>query len=555
LAVAAGLLLLLLPAGALAKTVRVGVVPFSLHSNQEIGYLVQGVRDMLSSRLASPETELVDPAEVEAALKDLPKPLTASAAAQAAKRLKADYLVFGSLTKLGNQYSLNWQILKADGGGQPTGLARTATEDDLIPVIDEMSSLAKEIVSGRPPSALVARPGSAQPAETQAAPPAKAPADKTQPAKEKTETGPTLARTAQPEQPQPRSGAILQSQQMGQAVFESIPVDPRPLAMAVGDVNGDKTDEVLLISEKELLIYGFQGSQPVLLSRINRPLPGRLFLVSAGDLDKDGKAEIALTSLNGALPTSAIFRFDGKNLHQVAGLARHHLRIISSPQGPILVAQEATLSNVFSGGFIQYALSGSSLIRSGGITGAGLIEFSTLGLANLTGAGQAESVGLSGTEKLTVVSPGGAVLFRSGDTYGGTNNTFQLPAPNPTDDQINFSINAAVQVADVDGSGKPTLLVVLNNDTARRISVNLSHYRRGSVFGLTWLGHSVAQTWRTPNVEEYVAGTGVVRLANGDRLLVMAGTEPEFYGGTFSLWKKTKGYLFKASLTVEKSKQ
>lgn len=314
-----GLLLVWHPGHASAKIFRVGIVPFQLHSSQDIGYLIQGIRDMLSSRLASPEIELVEPSEVNLALGGISKPLTPAKAAKVAQRLKADFVIYGSVTKLGQRYSLNWQILNAASPERPTGLARTATEDELIPIIDEMAGLAREVISGRAPTILVARPKPSQSKEEGQTPET--------PAKAEPEEAKLFARAGQPDPTKP-STATFQPQSQGHSVFNVLNVAPRPLAVATGDVDGDEVDETLLINEKGLSVITFKGQEPELLARLNRPLPGRLLMVSAGDVDGDGRAEIALTSLYGTLPRSSIFKFKGRRLEKVAKLARHHLRII-----------------------------------------------------------------------------------------------------------------------------------------------------------------------------------------------------------------------------------
>ncbi len=544
------LLILCLPGIGRAKTFRVGIVPFELHSSQDIGYLVQGIKDMLSSRLASPETLLIEPAEVSAATADLKGSLSPAAAAEVMKKLQADFLIYGSVTKLGAKYSLNWKISSAASPEKPTGLARTATEDELIPIIDEMAGLAREVISGKPPTILVARPKGDQ-AEAQEPAQPQAPAEKAPPREPRKKT-PLFERQDKTPGQGDESGAVFQPQQQsGSKLFIPVNISPRPLSMAVGDLSGNGVDEVILISEKQLQIYAFRGDIPGQVVKISKPLPGRLLMVSTGDIDNDGRAEIALTSLYGSLPRAAVFKLNGQKLQRLAKLSNRHLKIIPSPQGPILVAQEATLSDLFTGSFVQYSLAGGKLVRVGGIPGSNDIEFSTLARGDLTGDGQAESIGLSFTEKLTVVNATGRVIYRSGNTFGGTNNVISLPDKNPNNEDIVHPLNGQVVVSDIDKDGKLETLVIHNMDTARRISVNLSHFRKGSVFVMTWNGRALAPKWRTPQLEEYVASVGVVTLADKSRRLVMAGSEPEFYGGTFKLWKKTKGYLFRAPLTFE----
>lgn len=542
-----GLALLVLPNTGWSKSARVGIVPFHLHSSQDIGYLVQGIRDMLSSRMAGPETELVELAQINQALTGLKLPLSPSSASTLAQRLKADYIVFGSITKLGPQFSLNWQVLKTADPGHPIGLARTATEDELIPVIDEMAGLARDVISGAPPTILVARPQKAKPeagAQSQPAPAATAPA---KPKKKRVIFG----KAGQDQAADETSGAAFKVSGAAKSIYQVINVSPRPLMIAAGDLDGDKTDDILLLSEKALQIYTFRDGQPALKAKFNKPMPGRLMIASAGDLDRDGKAEIALTTLYGSLPRAAIFKLDGRRLRQIATISNHHLRIVDSPQGALIVGQESTVTSLYSGPFIRFGLAGSRLKRIGGVVGSSNIGLSTMALGDITGDGKIETIGLGTTEKLTVLSSAGRVLFRSGDEMGGTNNSIRLPNVDHQGDDYAYEINASTFLEDMDGDGRLEVLAVHNQDTARRISVNMSHFRKGSIFGFSWAGHLLSQKWQTPVVDEYIAGAEIVTLANGQRVLVMAATEPEFYGGTFKLFQKTKGFLIMAPMEVE----
>jgi len=534
----AALASLIWPGLGLAKTLRVALVPLKVHSTQDLSFLVNGIQDMLASRLASEDIRIIEPSEVQVALANLTQPLTASSAMQVALRLKADFVIYGSLTQLGQSYSLNWQILKASEPTKPSGLARTAGEDQLISTVDEMAGLANEVITGKPPTILVARPQAGL-----AAPAAPKPEQKS-------------ALFFRPGATTYQGGSALgtfQSQGVAQSVFTVKAFMPAPVALAIGDLDGDKNDEVLLLTDDSVAVYSYREGVFAASARFKQPIEGRMTMISAGDVDGDGRAEIALSSVYGEIARAALFKVVDNRLREVASLSRRHLRIINTSKGPALVGQASLQGNMFIGDFIRYTLSGGKLIQAGTIPGAREIEFPTLALADLTGDGSDESVGLTFAEKLSVVGVGNRLLYRSGEKYGGTNNQFdpRLAALGEGPDAAFFVVfNAPLIVADIDKDGKPEVLVVHNEDSAMRMLAKMAFYKQGSVFAMSWQGSGLAPAWRTPQVQEYVCGAGVAQV-DGGQLLVMAGTDPENLGG-LGFVRKVKGYIFTAAVSTDK---
>ncbi len=517
-----------------AKSVRVAVTPLSVYAAQELGYLINGIRDMLVSRLASAEIQLIDPSEIEVALSGTKAPLTASTAAEAARKLEADYVIFGSITKLGDRFSLNWQILKADEPTKPTGLARTATEDQLIATVDEMAGLARRVITGQPLPVLVARPA-----------PASTPTPKVEEKKKRS----LFFKPGAGPQEAAATSALFRPQAVAHSVFDVMTISPKPVALAVADVDGDRSEDILIIGKKDLAILSLNSGKPVPLARFPSPLPGRLLMVSGGDVDGDGRAEIALTSIYGRLPRCAVFKLEGTKLVKLAELERHHLRIIPSPEGPILIGQQATLSDFFLGAFSRFVLSGGRLVPRGAVPGERYIGFSSLARADLDGDGTVESIGLGYTEKLTVVNVADYPVFVSESVFGGSNNVIMGRdlEEGQAEDRPDIRLNAPVLVSDIDGDGKVEVLVLHNEDLARRITMHISYYRKGSVYAFNWMGSALANTWRTPQIEDYCAGIGLAKVKDKDPILVMAATEPEAFDLPF---QSDSGYLLTAAATV-----
>ena len=91
----------------------VAVLPFSVHSAENIDYVRQGIGDMLSSRLSVNEKiEVISRDTVLTALKETGgKELTLADVYSLGKKLNADFVVWGSITKIGNSLSIDGKLV------------------------------------------------------------------------------------------------------------------------------------------------------------------------------------------------------------------------------------------------------------------------------------------------------------------------------------------------------------------------------------------------------------------------------------------------------------
>jgi outer membrane protein insertion porin family len=128
--------LLVFAAGAAsAERVRVALLPVVVHSSESREYLQQGLSDMLVARLGrDPRLAVIEVQEATAATNDV------EAARAAARRAGGAWVVYGSFTRFGEGASLDLQVARADGDGEPQKVfAQAATLGALIPMLDGVS--------------------------------------------------------------------------------------------------------------------------------------------------------------------------------------------------------------------------------------------------------------------------------------------------------------------------------------------------------------------------------------------------------------------------------
>jgi len=111
--------LLLCAAPALAQEAKTfAVLPFGVHGPQEYQYLSQGIQSMLTTRLTWPENFTpLDAGTVKKTVTSLPA--DSGAAEKIRQALGVDYLVWGSLTVMGQECSLDVNTIDPNGANQP----------------------------------------------------------------------------------------------------------------------------------------------------------------------------------------------------------------------------------------------------------------------------------------------------------------------------------------------------------------------------------------------------------------------------------------------------
>jgi TolB-like protein len=114
----AAALLALIPLGSAAQhPLRVAVLPFTVHSDEDLSYLRNGIWDIISTRIiVEGEVETVDKPLVERFLPDLGgDEITDQGARWLGNRVGADYVVYGSITKVGEYISLDAKVVHVPG--------------------------------------------------------------------------------------------------------------------------------------------------------------------------------------------------------------------------------------------------------------------------------------------------------------------------------------------------------------------------------------------------------------------------------------------------------
>ncbi len=129
-----------------ADVKRIALLPFKINSEKDLSFLQDGIFDMLSTRLAKEgRVEVLSRTQVDAAMQSAAASgaVNEAAARSIGTRLNADFVLFGSLTVLGENVSIDSKMMDISGN-QPT-MTFFDQSRDLGAVITKINLMAADI--------------------------------------------------------------------------------------------------------------------------------------------------------------------------------------------------------------------------------------------------------------------------------------------------------------------------------------------------------------------------------------------------------------------------
>ena len=129
----------------------VAILPFSVSSAENIDYVQQGIWDMLTSRIAvNSQIEAINKDIVLASLKEAAKKdLTLADIYGLGKKMNVDFVVWGSITKIGNNVSIDGKLVDVGTYKSPVGIfVQSQGLDEIIPKINDFAQRISNHILG-----------------------------------------------------------------------------------------------------------------------------------------------------------------------------------------------------------------------------------------------------------------------------------------------------------------------------------------------------------------------------------------------------------------------
>ena len=129
---------------------KVLILPFDIYAQQDLSYLKQSLPQMIASRIFSPgKVEPIDPEKVLDEVKKYQR-INRDAAIELGKNFQADYVIFGSITQLGDMVSIDAQVVDLSQEKKPAQFFQEIKGlSEIIPQISRFARKARFYIEGK----------------------------------------------------------------------------------------------------------------------------------------------------------------------------------------------------------------------------------------------------------------------------------------------------------------------------------------------------------------------------------------------------------------------
>lgn len=524
------------------KVKRVAVLPFDVHSSEDIDYIRNGVWDMLISRISlAGKIEVVSKNDVQNVLAKRKGKgnLTVADVYELGKKMGVDYVVHGSITKIGNSVSLDGKLLDVAANRSAVDVfAQSQGMDDVIPKIGDFAKRIDYHILGQVPATFGAPPpspvDSLAVASSQPPPAGQAPTDEAIGAV-RTPQG-TFTAVINPEFINAPQTAIDKKGFWMSQRFET-----EFKGMDVGDVDGDGKNEVVTIDAYNVYVYRKSGKTLTLLQKVAGKSYDQYLSVDVADVTGSGKKEIIVTSVNRGILDSFVLQYKNGKYTTIAKDLRWFMRVINISDTPTLLGQRMGSEKPFENPIYEIVWSKGRLKEGKRMEIPQGLSVYGLAIEPLEKDGPNKIIALDNLDYLRVFEPtvksidkiltfGGSkeMIWKSDEAFGGSNNFFDLPSDAQiskniaaTEEKARPYVNIRLLAYDINKNGKKDLLVVKNISTVGRLFQNMKIFSSSEIYDLEWNGLGFAENWRTKKIQGYVADYQIKDIDNDGKLDVV----------------------------------
>ena len=481
-----GSLILTVPFPAHASKKTLVLFPLAIYADQPSEYLREGFKSMLASRLSGGGLEIISDEAIAPLLGEEEGITSKKRAEELAVAVEADYAIFGSVTTIGGGYSLDLSLLElGKDGSRLITFSEAVGEDQFIPKLSDVAYQLRAIIEGKE------RTGEKLEKKVPVLPKPETPEDLL----------PELEEHREPEVAEKVHFLDPTRENQDFKPTGKISVDMAVMGFDMGDLDGDRVPELVVVGRKKLLVYGRKGESFVLRDSL-KPGFGEDFLkVSVGDTDKNGMAEIYLVSRYGQRARSTVLEWAGgfKRLDRRIG----HMQVVRDVGGgkSLLLFQDSKIREFFSGRVytMEYDKGGEPTKRQR-LPKLRDVQFYTVTPFDLDGDGDPEFLGLGKESRLYVWDEEGEVLWSTDKEIGGTNNAIQLGEVDSSLRPIRIPFNSRVVVRDFDGDGNREILAIKNIPFIDHLG-KFKLFRKSNLIAYRIEGTSIFRAWQTREIE------------------------------------------------------
>ena len=518
-------LILALPSSSITQTrdpnkiYKVAILPFMIYSQENLDYLREGIYDILTSRVTvEGRIVVMERSLVEQALyEEKPTRLDEAGATKIGTKIGADYVVLGSITKVGEYISLDARLISITEEKPPLSAftQHKGIDDVMVKIGDFAQEIGYKILGRRTMAGHPSGPGQ----------------------------GKGIQRIGRD------SIDYKKSQTFG---FEIKGID-------IGDVDGDGKNELVVMDKNNLYIFKYDGEKLRLTQKIEQGSEHNFLTLDVADLNHNGHAEIIVTSVVEDDVRSFILEYEEGRFKKITDKAGWFFRVLDHPkEGPILLGQQRGSEGVPVDPIYRMVWKKNSFEKGPKMKFPSETMVFGITLADVRGKGKPEIIAFDKFDRLNIFSEDGKEKdrWKSSDRFGGTNNFYDTKmkadlAFRPGDaPKWRTFIPGRILVKDLYRDGIRQIIVNKNQFSSGMLSERIRTYEKGEIQGLVWEEDSLTADWKTKEIKGYIADYQVKDVENdGNDELVVAVSAPieseDGISGILSRKSRSNIYFFK----------
>ena len=502
------------------------VLPFSVQGPEGFAYLEKSIPQMITSRIywkdrVEPAREL--PANV--------RPVNSESEAEKLRaQYKADYVIWGSVTIIGDDASLDVRV--RDKAGKVWPQTREAKTPQLISAIGAVSDAINRDVFNRATSASNRSAGSGGAAG----------------AGRINQMNPDIVINESSSRevylnPQFRYAG---SSQEDESRLRSQTLNFTAIGMEVVDADGDGKNEIFLLDDRTIRAYRFErnnqlkqigehrfgsNSQCLNIRSIPRPSGGAWLVVTVID--------------QGGVPQSSVLSFNGTSFKVEMRNIKHYLNVVRMPPDylPIIIGQEAAPPRLFRPNSLTEMIpQGGTLVPGGRLSlppEANVFNFTWLPASRGERDGQ-KLIVLTDAERLRVYNSKLSRLAETSESYSGASTGMEIDPSMPglgRDDVTMasmFYIPMRMVPYDLERDGNWKLIVNRPISTAAQIFDRYRFFPQSEIHSLYWDGLGLSLQWKTRRIKGSMVDYTIADANNSGipSLVVCVNTHPGAIGAS-----------------------
>ena len=512
---------------AAAKEMRLAIFPFSVNSKDDIAYIRDGISSLLPSRIAvSGKIAVIDSYIVRKELNQLAPEHPLSADIALGKKLQADYILVGSITKIGSNASLDTRLIEIANPDTITPFfIQSLGLNDMLPQLTTFGENVRKTILGEPQITEPAVAPSPQAEQSPPEPIAQQPSNQKEALKEEVPSDEEPEDAEYPTVVQPR--AEKKSPLFESTPFYSISIPGESLhCITTGDLDGNGKAELLISSKNRILIYQWVADGLKLRDEIKGGSRDHIVHIDTGNTDRNDRDELFVSSVgettpNFFAPNSFVLERKDNTYNKIEKALQWIFRIYQPPgKRTIILGQTAGQSNPFANQIYSFSWKNGKLLMRKEFLIPESLNLYSFAQGDINNDGRLEYIAfykglLSFNYQLYIFSSLGRMIWRDQQLKLGGEVTDYYKLMFNNDMREKEYLPMRVLCDDFNRDGRLDVIVARNSTKGNLITEKLSRYNQGEVLCLHWDGYDLSQNWSSGMMDGYVTDYGVFDL-DGD---------------------------------------